>query len=279
MSTQPRYPKPARGFSLVELLIAVTLGLLLLVSVGSVFLGSGQSFRTQESLSQIQESGRFVNYLFLPYIRQAGYLPDPRDQTDPQAIFSDVNGSGAEGGNLLAIWGEAGPDDDDPDRIVTRYAGTDPVNGQIFSCQGQAVPDGQIVENVFAVNANRELTCGTRFFNSLTGGSEPGGSNPQPLISGVSNLKILYGVDNNDADDVAVGGLTPNRFVTATELEDDGLDWRRVVAVRLDITAAGAAQTESSGDSFTVDDVPFIEDRRLQRPFSSVVLIRNRLRE
>lgn len=77
-----------RGFSLVELMVALVLGLLLVVSLGSVFVGSRQAFRTQEGLGEIQEGGRFLNYLMVPYVRMAGYLSSPLQQANPLEFFS-----------------------------------------------------------------------------------------------------------------------------------------------------------------------------------------------
>lgn len=75
------------GFSLVELMIALVLGLVLLAGVASVFVGSKQAFRTQESLGGIQETGRFINYMVVPYVRLAGYLADPLVQVNPVEYF------------------------------------------------------------------------------------------------------------------------------------------------------------------------------------------------
>lgn len=62
------------GFSLVELMIAVTLGLLLLAGVGHIFLGSKQTYRMQEGMSRVQENGRFALGFLSRDIRMAGYV-------------------------------------------------------------------------------------------------------------------------------------------------------------------------------------------------------------
>lgn len=62
----------ARGFTLVELMIALVLGLLLIGGVSSVFLANKQSYQTNEALSQVQDRTR-VAYEFLARdIREAG---------------------------------------------------------------------------------------------------------------------------------------------------------------------------------------------------------------
>ena len=46
------------GLTLVELLVAMAIGLILLTGIFQVFLGSNSIYRTQDSLSRLQENGR-----------------------------------------------------------------------------------------------------------------------------------------------------------------------------------------------------------------------------
>lgn len=61
------------GFSLVELMIAITIGLILLGGIGYVYLGSRQTFRTQEDFSRIQENVRYALETVGVDVRMAGY--------------------------------------------------------------------------------------------------------------------------------------------------------------------------------------------------------------
>lgn len=49
-----------RGFTIVELLVAVAIGLLLLGGIGSLFLGTSRTNSFQERLARVQENGRFA---------------------------------------------------------------------------------------------------------------------------------------------------------------------------------------------------------------------------
>lgn len=62
-----------RGFGLVELMIAITLGLILSTAVIQVFLASRSSYQLQESLSMIQENARFAMHFMGRELRMAGY--------------------------------------------------------------------------------------------------------------------------------------------------------------------------------------------------------------
>jgi len=64
-----------RGLTLVELMIAITLGLIVLASVIGVLLANRESYRTSEALSRMQENARFTFEVLGRSIRAAGGNP------------------------------------------------------------------------------------------------------------------------------------------------------------------------------------------------------------
>lgn len=60
------------GFSLIELMVAMTLGLILVLGVSHLFLGSKRSFVLQQQLAVAQENARFVLTRISRDLRQAG---------------------------------------------------------------------------------------------------------------------------------------------------------------------------------------------------------------
>lgn len=65
--------KREKGFSLIELMIALVMGVFLIGGVISVFIGSSQSFRSNEALSRVQENGRFALEIIAQELRSVGY--------------------------------------------------------------------------------------------------------------------------------------------------------------------------------------------------------------
>lgn len=61
-----------RGFTLVEAMVALVIGLLLVLVAGAIFVESRQSFRLQDNFAQIQEAGRAVLEDVSREIRKAG---------------------------------------------------------------------------------------------------------------------------------------------------------------------------------------------------------------
>ncbi len=66
--------KQQQGFTLVELMVAMTIGLLLLGGVITVLSSSHQTYRVNDALSRLQENARYAFQLLSRDIRMAGYL-------------------------------------------------------------------------------------------------------------------------------------------------------------------------------------------------------------
>lgn len=62
-----------QGFSLVELMIAMTIGFIVLAGIGYLYVESRQSFRSMDNLSRMQESARYALEIMARDIRMAGY--------------------------------------------------------------------------------------------------------------------------------------------------------------------------------------------------------------
>ncbi|WP_082411392.1 PilW family protein [Methylogaea oryzae] len=69
---RPSFAKACRGVSLVELMIAMTLGMMLVAVIGYAFMGARQTFRTMDTLSRMQENARFVFEGIAYDLRMAG---------------------------------------------------------------------------------------------------------------------------------------------------------------------------------------------------------------
>ncbi|MBE9515473.1 MAG: PilW family protein, partial [Proteobacteria bacterium] len=63
----------ARGFSLVEMMIAMTISLVIILTVTQIFVSSRATYSYTEGLSRVQEGGRFAIDFLAQDIRMAGY--------------------------------------------------------------------------------------------------------------------------------------------------------------------------------------------------------------
>ncbi len=65
---------PEMGFSLVELMVAMLIGLIILAAVVQIFVGSNATYRLDEGLARVQEGARFSMDYLAKDIRMAGYM-------------------------------------------------------------------------------------------------------------------------------------------------------------------------------------------------------------
>jgi type IV pilus assembly protein PilW len=103
-----------RGFTLIELMVALVLGLIVMAGVGSVFISNQRVYRTNSALSDVQDSARVAFELLARDIRNAGLTAC----SNSARVANVLNDGPANGGTLWwANWNNA----------IRGYAGNDPV--------------------------------------------------------------------------------------------------------------------------------------------------------
>jgi type IV pilus assembly protein PilW len=85
--------KQEQGFSLIELMIALVIGLILIAGVLQVFVGSKVTYSMQSGLAKIQENGRFAMSFLARDIRQAGYTGCSSNTSFANTLERDASGA------------------------------------------------------------------------------------------------------------------------------------------------------------------------------------------
>lgn len=75
-----------RGVSLIELMISMTLGLLIIIAIGYVYLGAKSSFNSQNAMATIQENARYAFEFIGSDVRMAGFNGGPTDGIVTQPV-------------------------------------------------------------------------------------------------------------------------------------------------------------------------------------------------
>jgi type IV pilus assembly protein PilW len=65
--------KKSLGFTLVEVMVAVLIGLILMTGVTNIYLSNKETFRTNEELTRFQENGRYITNVMNNELRRAGH--------------------------------------------------------------------------------------------------------------------------------------------------------------------------------------------------------------
>lgn len=88
MMTSFRQRREHSGFSLVELMVAITIGLIILAALATIFVNSRKTYNDQNRAARVQENGRFAMYYLLRDLRMTGYagcMKDPTGGEQPNA--------------------------------------------------------------------------------------------------------------------------------------------------------------------------------------------------
>ena len=81
MMRPPRHASLQRGFSLVELMIALTLGLLLTSAIGALFYANKRNFNQNTLIGQMQDNARFATQALTRDLEMAGFFGGLVDET------------------------------------------------------------------------------------------------------------------------------------------------------------------------------------------------------
>jgi type IV pilus assembly protein PilW len=210
------------GFTLLELMIAMTIGLFLAGALVTVVQTNKTVFLNQNNLEQMQDSERMVMTMMTDVIQSAGYFPAPQTNT----LGGTLIASGAFA-NSQAITGQyvaAAPGD----TILVRYM-TAPQDG-ILNCSGLSNTNAVGGANILYVNQfavvpgvpSGQLAC------TLT---SPAGTTVYNLVSGVTNLSVMYGVKTN----LAATGNNVDTYMNATQVTV-GNYWQNIISVQISLT-------------------------------------------
>lgn len=240
--------KKQSGFTLVELMLAIAVGLILVAIIAQIYIGSKQTYRTQDDLARLQEDGRYAIESVSRSLRLAGYWPDFSQTYLTLFPPSTEAIGGTEGGGSTV-----------PDTLIVRHYGSGPAgaaDNSIRDCIGAGVDSITRARLTFSVAGNA-LQC-----------ARDGGASIR-LINNVTNLQILYGVDTG-VDNVA------DIYQTASPAP--AWDNVRVVRLCIEMQTANDNVTPSAQTYIDCSGFPVMAaDRRFHRTFFATVALRNRL--
>jgi type IV pilus assembly protein PilW len=209
-----------RGFTLIEIMIALLLGVFMLAALLTVVQTNRNVYGDQNQLAQLQDNERMAMNLMADVIQSAGYFPNPTLNTRSgslTAVAPFAVGQSISGTYTAAVPGDA---------IYVRYmtAGGD----GILNCSGLSNTNGvnTLYVNKFYV-AGGQLVCSMNgtVYNLVSGVT----NNTTTL--GVTNLTILYGVQTS----ASTTGNNVDTYMNATQVTA-GNYWSDVVSVMIELT-------------------------------------------
>ena len=296
------------GFSLVEMMVALTVSLVLLLGVSNVIISSNQSFGELTRTSQQLENGRFALQVMRDDIRHAGFYGEFSGLKVPavmpnsctlsvtalkDAIDAPVQGYAAAASSPIGcLPGYAGGDVLVIRRSSTQVTAVASLNAADFYIQsrsGSVQVQTGTASNFTLLKKDGVTKADIRQYVvhiyylrgcsdcSGTGDGVPslwrrelrnGAFTSTPVAEGIENLQLRYGLDD-DTDG------TPDRYVA---LPNSAAQWKSVVAVEVNLLARSAETSAGFTDtkSYVLGDVTVTPGGSYKRhAFNAVVRAMN----
>lgn len=221
------------GYSLIELMISLVLGLIVTAGVIQVFVGTRASNSLNQAIAEVQEYGRYITWRFQSELREVGRYDMALGNIDnsvdlvlessfvlrqPVALVNDYASIAALG----SVEGASGADD----QLVVNLLAEQDCTGNRF---GLAAPVQLHIVNHYYVE-NEQLKCigyNGRYLRGQAGNPTP--SQAVVLLDNVEGMQVEYGL----SDDVSNNNAQVIRYVDASQLPNARLANQQVVAIRL----------------------------------------------
>jgi type IV pilus assembly protein PilW len=210
-----------RGYSLIELLVAMAVALFLLAGLGAIVGGTRRTSSNQTALTQLQDEERLAMSIFGTAIQSAGYFPLTTSSTSfsnaTQFPATTTLGTAAVPLAQGQVIGGVYTSISAPDSLVVRYysSGSD----GIINCNGGSSPSPTTFTNLFFVNTtSNTLQC------SIDGNT----ADAVTIVNNVVNMQIWYGV-------TTTATLSVDTYMNAAQVQA-AADWSKVLSVKMILT-------------------------------------------
>jgi type IV pilus assembly protein PilW len=292
-----------KGFTLIELMISMVIGLVVVGAVLVSVIGSRDAGRFQAAYAQMNEDAQIGLSMLSRDIQMAGYAlptglaPDPLPATTsslvsttlaPNAyIFGCDNGFVDPVAAGLVCNGPPAPPAPPPTLSAIMVSYEADQRNTVLTTSGTIAPS-DCLGNGIAVGP--PYVANNRYFisQSAAAGNRPelycaSGAASQPLIENIEDMKIWYGLSEPPAAPRQVV-----RYVTATDIAATGAgaagaaQWANVVSVRICLLVRSAEPVLKGGDEGTLtyldcDGAPQTSasnDRFLRRAYFTTATLR-----
>jgi len=219
-----------RGFTLIEILVALFVGLFLLAGLFTILQTTRRTSTNQTGLTLLQDEQRMAMSMLNDVVQNAGYFDTNTYQTAqtawPATVAVPVTSTSLAPGQALTGM-DNGPTG--ADVIVARYATngtttTNPPSDGVISCVGSTSTTAANFLNTFYISSTTSGGVTTYGLYCSIDGTTTNGA---LLVTGVENLQAWYGVSTAGTNNVGI-------YKTATQMS--GADWSNTTSVRVTLT-------------------------------------------
>ncbi len=214
------------GFTLVEMMVAITVGLFVVFGMTATFVSLKNTLKSQDKLGQLQDNERLALTFLTTSITNAGYYPDPKSAspltggTPPASTPASPGGAMTDG---TYIFGTAASGTLSQS-VQTAFATLNTDN--LISCIGTTYTGAGTVSvrNIFYVDTStNSLMCRVLVGNAVTDTMTNGGT-PQVVATGITGMTVYFG--NAPSGSQVTNYLTSDQVTAANS-------WNSVKSVRV----------------------------------------------
>lgn len=249
------------GISIVELMIAMTLGLVLVAGATQIFMANTQAFRLQSNISSAQETGRLGIEMLITDLRRAGV-------DEPESILALASRSfGVTGKNASATTAAVAGLLTDSDEVTISYR-VPPEVATMSDCEGHIANSTAVIVNRYFVKLDTNPSVPALFCEGTVDGIPAVASGGTALIRGVESFQVQYGLASGYGKTAGKGnGFTsPVRYIlggNGTLQDFDGVaginenDALQVASIRVALlvrSEAGVQGVKAPANAITVLD-------------------------
>lgn len=293
-----RYSSTLSGFTLIELMISLVLGLLISAAVMQVYLINTRTVTVQQSASEVQDSSIFAMQSIEEHMRLANlgnpinYITDSTDHGGivlAQANLGSANKTDAEYFTIDASTGLSNIKDIPSDQLTIQYKNVTP--DDLYDCEGGKIEQGEsdwAVERYFvrlATGASSSDTTKDLVLACAAGRADADGKvtaaftgSGEVVVAAVDQFKILLGVQ------AAVDQLTylsPSVYLDIDKPTDDEKPAITSVKLGMIVRSNTPLITENEADEFTLLGANHVlktdsaRKKYYRRSYESTVLLRS----
>lgn len=254
------------GLTVIELMVAMALGLMVLLATGSLLISSTRAHAALVEASEMDDSGRYAMDALARAVRMAAHVdwelnPEPDPEAPARIAGFDATSLSRTDPGIDMLLPDAA---NGSDVLALRFPGSGNApdgDGATLDCAGFPVNRDEEGWSIFYVARNAqgavELRCKYRGHTNWSSDAVAGG---------VDSFQVLYGLDTDDDG-------TPNRYVNASALHalDAGLllsgatpderaaelrrrtHWKRVATVRVALLLHGPKAEAGLGRNIVHD--------------------------
>jgi type IV pilus assembly protein PilW len=201
----------AKGFGLIEMLVALVIGLVLLMGLSAILISMTKTSELRRKMAEAQNGQRMAMTLLSNSLRYAGAFPYAAGSS-AATTFTAISPFGV--GQTIIGSGE----NESADTVTVRFVAS--TSGDASQGCSPSLTAGHVYVNEYSV-ADGYLTC-TQTDTTATTASPL----TVKLIGGLVGMNVVYGVDSTG------GGFT-TQYVSAAEATSPTNLWDRVRTVKV----------------------------------------------